>query len=67
MVSADDGISTCEYKDKYVIYPQIVLTKPLKKGTKVFGPEFEGYRSDINDRWLKVNELRKMIKDHEDQ
>lgn len=65
LVSPDDGISTCELEDKYVIYPQIVVTNTVRPGAKVLGANFQGYRSDINSQWLKVAQLRKMITAHE--
>lgn len=67
MVSPDDGVSTCEFKNKYVIYPLGDIAKRLKKGMKVLGAEYEGYRSDNNTQWLKVSELRKMIDAHDNR
>jgi UDP-N-acetylglucosamine 4,6-dehydratase len=60
LVSKDDGPYTHEYEDRYVIYPQVVDHQQGKDGF-VVSSDFEGYRSDINTRWLGVAELRRMV------
>lgn len=59
LVPKDDGISTYEYKDKFITYPYIV-SHVKKNGGKALDFGFEGYRSDNNSRWLSVSDLKKM-------
>lgn len=65
LVPSDDGISTYEYPDKFVTYPQIVVSAAKKDGGIPLGPDFEGYRSDKNTRWLDIAELRRMLEAEE--
>jgi len=62
LVPKDEGPSTYEYADKYVIRPQIIRSvKSQMTKDETLGPEFEGYHSDNNDRWLSIQELRAMV------
>ncbi len=62
LVSADDGVHSHEFSDRFIVYPKIVNNHNRKKGGKYLGVEFKGYRSDNNKAWLNVEELRKFIK-----
>lgn len=65
LVSSDDGIYTYEFKDRFVTYPQIVVSKGKNDGGVPLGIEFEGYTSDKNSHWLTAAELRKEIEKDE--
>lgn len=58
MISIDDSYHTNEYKNLYIIYSSIVSEKKFGK------PVIHGfcYRSDNNQKWLKISDLRKFIK-----
>ena len=61
LISKDDGIYTYEYKDKYIIYPNVIRHVIKRKGGgKLVGFDFEGYTSDNNLEWLSVKDLREM-------
>ncbi len=61
LVSSDDGISTYEYKNEFIVFPQIVAATTKRNGGKPLGTDFEGYRSDLNDQWLDTTALRQLI------
>ena len=61
LIAKDDGIYTYEYKDKYIIYPNVIRHVIKRKGGgKLVGFDFEGYTSDNNLEWLSVKDLREM-------
>lgn len=61
MVPADDGIYTYEYERRYITYPDVVWNeREVIPGGKKLKLDFKGYRSDVNDNWLSVEELKKM-------
>ncbi len=60
LVSADDGVHSYEFSDRFIVYPKIVNNRDKKKGGKYMGVEFNGYRSDNNNDWLSQEELRKL-------
>ena len=66
MITKDDTKYTYDYKDRYIIEPNIHdwddkrLEKKRINGKKV-NDNFE-YASDINKKWLKQSELSAMIK-----
>ncbi|MDP8259064.1 MAG: UDP-N-acetylglucosamine 4,6-dehydratase (inverting) [Candidatus Aadella gelida] len=61
MVPADDGIYTYEYEERYVTYPDVIChERKIIPGGKKLELDFDGYRSDNNDQWLSVDELKKM-------
>lgn len=62
MISQDDSRRTLRLDDRYVVLPTIAewgFTPPV--GTPV--DDGFAYRSDSNDQWLSVDDLRTMIKD----
>jgi UDP-N-acetylglucosamine 4,6-dehydratase len=62
MISQDDSRRTLRLDDRYVVLPTIAewgFTPPT--GTPV--DDGFAYRSDSNDQWLSVDDLRTMIKD----
>lgn len=64
MISVDDTRNTVEYEDYYVIQPDFIWWDKSRYlhhngGKRV--PEGFSYSSDNNDRWLTVEELRRMI------
>ncbi|MBI4971512.1 MAG: UDP-N-acetylglucosamine 4,6-dehydratase (inverting) [Candidatus Omnitrophica bacterium] len=65
LVSSDDGFDTYEYSDKYVIYPKIVPAREFKITGAAVGSDFQGYRSDKNDEWFSVDQLRAFIEKEE--
>jgi len=66
MVTSDEGRYAVEKKDMFVIYPDVSFgfgaTK--KMSGKALPESFEGYRSDTNDKWLSIPELRELISKH---
>jgi len=61
LLSSDDGIHSCEYKDRFIVYPKVADNKHKNKNGKYLGVEFEGYRSDNNTQWLKEEQLKRLI------
>lgn len=67
MIPEDDGRLTVEFDDYYVIRPAWHLwseeegRRIAERGRKV--PEGFRYSSDTNDRWLTVDELRRLVDD----
>lgn len=62
LVPSDDGISTYEYPNRFVTYPQIfAFTPPKPAGGAPLGVDFEGYRSDNNRQWLDVEKLKHLL------
>ncbi|MBB2909528.1 UDP-N-acetylglucosamine 4,6-dehydratase [Streptosporangium becharense] len=61
MIAPDDGRRTLRLPDRYVVQPTIATWGyvPPQGGTTL--PEGFAYRSDTNDRWLTVGQLRDMI------
>ncbi|MCA9409523.1 MAG: UDP-N-acetylglucosamine 4,6-dehydratase (inverting) [Candidatus Omnitrophica bacterium] len=62
LLSADDGIDSYEFKDKYVIYPKIYAFegRKIEKG-KYLGIDFQGYTSANNTIWLNVEQLKRLV------
>jgi len=64
MVPIDDGRSTLQYEDRYIIEPSFAFwnKKPYQdKGSKPVGEGF-CYASDTNDEWLDADGLKKLVK-----
>ncbi|MER7501068.1 UDP-N-acetylglucosamine 4,6-dehydratase (inverting) [Nonomuraea pusilla] len=61
MIGPDDGRRTLRLADRYVVQPTIATWGyiPPDGGEQV--PEGFSYRSDTNDRWLSVDDLRGMV------
>ena len=62
MITREDAPNTIEFNDFYIILPQIDLENIEHKypNAKKVAPDFE-YHSGNNDRWLKVEEMKKLI------
>ena len=62
MIAADDSRRTISLSDRYVILPTIADWgyEPLSGDPVVDG---FAYRSDSNDTWLSVDEIRKLLQD----
>ena len=64
MITKEDAANTIEFKDFYIVLPQIQLgEKDIQKyypNAKKVSPDFE-YNSGNNDRWLTVEDMRKLI------
>jgi UDP-N-acetylglucosamine 4,6-dehydratase len=62
MIAADDSRRTISLSDRYVILPTVADWgyEPLS-GDPV--PDGFAYRSDSNDTWLSVDEIRKLLQD----
>jgi len=63
LISADEWIYTTEIKDRFVIYPKVILRK--RKYKKHVDSGFVGYRSDNNSDWLTAGRLKKMVDIHD--
>lgn len=61
LVSADDGVHTYEFRDRFIIYPKAAGNKNNKRGGTYLGPDFKGYRSDNNPDWLEIKQLKKAV------
>jgi len=61
LLSADDGVHSYEFKDRFIIYPKVVSRNRNSKTGRYLGIEFPGYRSDNNAQWLNVEQLKKLI------
>jgi len=60
MINVSDARTTLDMGDHYIIQPQF----PWWRGDHLGGtpvPDGFAYASDINDRWLSVDELRVMV------
>jgi|SRR3972149_1923439 len=65
MITEDDARHTLEYDDYYIVEPEFRWwshERYLSNGGKPVKGSFI-YASNTNDRWLKVEELRELIKD----
>ena len=60
LISSDDGRCTVEIKDRFITYPEAVFHKVKKIPGRSLPGFFEGYRSDNNDSWLSIKDLREM-------
>ena len=62
MITKEDAPNTIEFKDFYIILPQIDLENVEYKypNAKRVSPDFE-YHSGNNDRWLTVDDMKKLI------
>jgi UDP-N-acetylglucosamine 4,6-dehydratase len=63
MISAEDAYTTYEYNDHFKILPQINNTfldrKRIQNGKKV--KKNFNYKSNLNNDWIKLNTLKKLI------
>ncbi|MEU4509835.1 UDP-N-acetylglucosamine 4,6-dehydratase (inverting) [Nonomuraea wenchangensis] len=61
MIGPDDGRRTLRLADRYVVQPTIATWgyRPPQSGELL--PEGFAYRSDTNDQWLSVDDLRDMV------
>lgn len=64
MVTEEDSRTTFEYDDHYIIYPDLDWWEKVnnKTGGKKVKDRFR-YSSDNNEKWLSVEELRKLLKE----
>lgn len=60
LVSADDARYTEEEKDRFVTCPEVVSRKNIILNNTL-PDSFSGYRSDNNDKWLSVDQLRRLV------
>ena len=64
MITKEDAPNTIEFKDFYIVLPQIEFegrdVTTYYPDAKKVAPDFE-YNSGNNDRWLTVEEMRKLI------
>lgn len=69
MITETDGLNSVEFSDHYVILPSISEWEKenyVKSNRgKMCGMGFK-YSSDNNSRWLEVEEIRQLIKNHVD-
>ncbi|GAA2891921.1 UDP-N-acetylglucosamine 4,6-dehydratase (inverting) [Streptosporangium fragile] len=61
MIAPDDGRRTLRLPDRYVVQPTIATWGYVPPQGGATLPEGFAYRSDTNDRWLSVDQLRNMI------
>ncbi len=63
LVPYDDARFTVERKDRFITCPEVVTGRGTKIKGKHLPDSFEGYRSDNNDKWLSVGELKRVVKE----
>jgi UDP-N-acetylglucosamine 4,6-dehydratase len=61
MISPDDGRRTLRLADRYVVQPTIADWGYVPPAGGETLPEGFAYRSDANDRWLSVDDLRALV------
>jgi UDP-N-acetylglucosamine 4,6-dehydratase len=63
LLTEDESRRTREHEDMYVVYPAISVDAPAtsRLGAGMPVPDGFVYRSDCNDRWLSVEELRALV------
>ena len=69
MITVTDGINTLEYDDHYIIFPPTKFSNQelfLEKHGGKPCPEGFSYDSGTNSKWLTVQQLRDLIRDHVD-
>ena len=67
MITAEDSMTTYEYDNHYIIYPQLVWTNKQKvnpAGKKV--EDGFSYSSGNNTQWLSVEEIKERLKEEID-
>lgn len=64
MITKEDAANTLDFRDFYIILPQVRFNgiSYNYEGSKPVPPDFE-YHSGNNDRWLTVEEMRKLVDD----
>jgi UDP-N-acetylglucosamine 4,6-dehydratase (inverting) len=63
LISRDEARQARELDDGYLIEPAFSWWKPSSQGNGRSLPDDFEYRSDTNDRWLSIEELRRAIAD----
>lgn len=64
MVTVEDSLSTYEYNDHFIVYPQITWND--KQQIKPYGVKVKdgfSYSSGNNTEWLSVEQIKELIKD----
>ena len=64
MVTVEDSMTTYEYENHYIVYPQMVWSQdkmPVPTGKKV--PDGFSYSSGNNTVWLTVDEIKERLKE----
>ncbi|MEV6151237.1 UDP-N-acetylglucosamine 4,6-dehydratase (inverting) [Nonomuraea sp. NPDC052129] len=61
MIGPDDGRRTLRLSDRYVVQPTIASWGYVPPQGGELLPDGFAYRSDTNDRWLSVEDLRAMV------
>lgn len=61
LVPEDDARYTEEKKDRFVTCPEVVFDRTHRAISNPLLDSFGGYRSDNNDHWLSVDELKHFI------
>ncbi|MFI7698374.1 UDP-N-acetylglucosamine 4,6-dehydratase (inverting) [Nonomuraea sp. NPDC049480] len=61
MIGPDDGRRTLRLADRFVVQPTIATWGYAPPQTGELLPEGFSYRSDTNDQWLSVDDLRGMV------
>jgi UDP-N-acetylglucosamine 4,6-dehydratase len=61
MIAPDDARRTVRLKDRYVVQPMIAEWGYEAPANGEPVPDGFAYRSDTNDQWLSVEEMRDMI------
>ncbi len=63
MVTVEDSMTTYEYENHFIVYPQMVWSKdkmPTPTGKKV--EDGFSYSSGTNKEWLSVDEIKELLK-----
>lgn len=61
LITADDARYTLDKTDRFVMKPLANLQKMIMADEKLLPDNFDGYRSDNNDRWLTSEELKVIV------
>ncbi len=61
MISPDDARRTTLFGDRYTVEPAFADWGFKRSAKSVLVPEGFGYRSETNDQWLSVDEIRRVV------
>ena len=61
LVPSDDARYTEEKRDRYITCPEVVLDRMKRAVKKGLPDSFQGYRSDTNQDWLSIDQLKRLV------
>lgn len=65
LIPSDDARFTMEKRDRFISYPEVAFKGRNDIKGKCLPDSFEGYRSDNNNRWLSVADLKGLVKEED--